>query len=104
MLTRYGTQQTYTFAAEASAKPISLEGLSGLSVETTQAQTLVVYGCNQDTPESKTFVEAHDEDGAGITYTAAGADIFPVHHSVFQFRFIKLVDAGGGTGYLYLKA
>lgn len=104
MLTRYGVPEPYTFAAESSAKHISLEGLTGLSVETTQAQTIVVYGCNQDEPEGKTFVAAHDESGTAIAYTASGADIFPINFSSFAFRYIKLVDAGGGTGYLYKKA
>ena len=103
-MTRFSFSQSYALDAEADALPISMEGMAGGSVESTQAQTILVYGSNKDTPGGNTFVAAKDEDGVAVTMTLAAAGIHALPSACYSYRYIKLVDAGHGTVYLHIKS
>jgi hypothetical protein len=88
----------------ADAKVISMENMAGGSVETTASQTIAVYGCNRDAPEALTFVVAEDEDGTAVTMTITNAKCRALPSACYNFRYIKLVEAAGGTVYLHQKS
>ena len=103
-MTRFHTSFSYTLAAEASAKPIRMEGFAGGSVQCAAAKTILVYGSNADAPDTDTFVRAYDEDGVAVTCTVADAYIQALPSACYNYRYIKLVVAAGGTVQVHLKS
>jgi hypothetical protein len=103
-MTRFGCSFPYTLAAEATAKPILMEGMAGGSVQCGAAKTILVYGCNKDNPYGETFVRAYDEDGVAVTCTVADAYIQALPAACYGYRYIKLVVEAGGTVYVHLKS
>ena len=107
-MTRYPVNRTYALAANAVAvtlaEVIDMSNMAGGSVDLTAAQTITIFQCNQDNPVGKTFTAAHDEDGIALGITAAAAGGWPLPSACYNYRYIVLVDAGGGTVYLHQKS
>lgn len=104
-MTRFNLPFTYALGTSESAAPIlSMEGVTHGSIETTQGQSITVYGSNRDNPSENTFVAAEDEDGTPVTMTIANATERALPTACSNYRFIKLVDGSGGTVYAYLKS
>lgn len=107
-MTRYPVNRAYVLAADAAAvtlkEVIDMSNMAGGSVETTAAQTMAIYSCNQDDPVGKTFTAAHDEDGVALSITAGAAGGWALPSACYNYRYICLVDAGGGTVYLHQKS
>lgn len=107
-LYRSPLSRTYVLAANAVAvtlaESVDMSNMAGGSVETTAAQTITIFQCNQDNPVGKTFTTAHDDDGVALSITAAAAGGWTLPPACYNYRYIVLVDAGGGTVYLHQKS
>lgn len=109
-MTRWGESDGYDLAADEVAvslsEVISMQNMAGGSIETTQAQTITIYGSNRDDPVGRTFVAAYTDytGGTASSITAGAAALVPLPTECYNFRYIVLVDAGGGTVYLHRKS
>lgn len=92
-MTRESFRFDYTMAVEANAKPISLEGFAGGSVEFAASASVTIYGSNDESPSSATFVPAYDEDGIALTMAPSNARIQNLPSAVYAYQSIKLVLA-----------
>jgi hypothetical protein len=107
-MTRYPINRTYALAADAVAvtlaQTIDMSNLAGGSVETTAAQDMTIFACNQDDPVGKTFVTPYDEDSLTPLITATGAGVWALPSVCYNYRYIVLVDSHGGDVYLHAKS